>query len=55
MYKNTVAGMGLGAMMERLEFIGGRLDVYSKRGDGTEIVATIPFQRKRQREPVHKL
>lgn len=55
MYKNTVAGMGLGAMMERLEFIGGRLEIFSKRGEGTEIIATIPIERKKQRQLSHKL
>ncbi len=43
-YKNSVDGMGLGGMMERLEFIGGQLEVFSKQKKGTKVFATIPLR-----------
>ena len=34
---------GLSAMRERVELLGGRLDIESKPGDGTKLMAEIPL------------
>jgi signal transduction histidine kinase len=34
--------MGLGGMRERLDFVGGQLEIYSEPGKGTKIIASIP-------------
>jgi signal transduction histidine kinase len=40
-------GMGLVGMQERLELLGGRLDVDSQSGRGTRLVASIPWTESR--------
>jgi PAS domain S-box-containing protein len=42
-------GTGLRGLADRFEALGGRLDVHSRRGDGTVLVATIPC-----RDPVEE-
>jgi signal transduction histidine kinase len=39
------AGRGLTGMRERIELIGGEIEVSSKRGEGTEISARVPLQK----------
>lgn len=39
---HEVAGLGLASVRERLEWIGGRLDIASSRGQGTRAVITVP-------------
>jgi signal transduction histidine kinase len=43
LYRTSIDGMGLGGMQERLEFVGGHLEILSRRGEGTELIATIPL------------
>jgi signal transduction histidine kinase len=41
------AGIGLVGMQERLELLGGRLDVESQPGQGTRLIASIPWTESR--------
>ncbi len=41
------SGMGLAGMQERVELLGGELQVDSTPGQGTQIVARVPHQRKK--------
>ena len=41
--KTSIDGMGLGGMRERLDFVGGQLEIYSEPGKGTKIIASIPL------------
>jgi signal transduction histidine kinase len=40
--KNTKGGFGFFSMRERLQYLGGELDVKSKPGQGTQIILTVP-------------
>lgn len=40
----STAGRGLTGMRERIELMGGEIEVSSKPGDGTEVVARVPLQ-----------
>jgi PAS domain S-box-containing protein len=40
-------GLGLTSMTERLKLVGGKLSIDSKPGDGTTVLARIPFDRPR--------
>lgn len=40
---DIVPGNGLAGMRERLQALGGRLDIQSRRGEGTQLVATLPL------------
>ena len=44
--------LGLAACTERVEALGGSLEITSARGRGTDVRATIPDQRRAQRDPV---
>lgn len=44
--KATDKGMGLPAMDERVRMLGGSLDIWSRKGEGTRITFTIPIERK---------
>jgi two-component system NarL family sensor kinase len=44
--------LGLAACTERVEALGGSLEITSARGRGTDVRATIPDQRRAQRRPV---
>ena len=37
-------GLGLAAMDERVHILGGLLDVYSTKGEGTRVFINIPLQ-----------
>jgi signal transduction histidine kinase len=39
----SVAGIGLKNIQNRVIFLGGQLNIYSQKGKGTQIVAEIPF------------
>ena len=45
---------GLSGMRERAESIGGRLDLWSARGTGTQIVLRIPARRVYSKFPTHR-
>jgi signal transduction histidine kinase len=45
---------GLSGMRERAESIGGRLDVWSARGTGTQVVLRIPARRVYSKFPTHR-
>ena len=49
--EGTAGGVGLAGMNERIREIGGSLEIYSA-SNGTEIVATVPFQRRQARPPM---
>jgi signal transduction histidine kinase len=40
----STAGRGLTGMRERIELLGGEIEVSSKPGDGTEVAACVPLQ-----------
>jgi signal transduction histidine kinase len=40
---STRAGVGLSAMRERVEGLGGRIEVRSQPGRGTNVTVTVPF------------
>ncbi|HEX5989844.1 MAG TPA: GAF domain-containing sensor histidine kinase [Solirubrobacterales bacterium] len=42
----ATAGRGLSGMRERIELFGGRIEVSSEPGEGTEIVASVPLGRQ---------
>ena len=39
----STAGRGLTGMRERIEILGGEIDVTSRPGGGTEIAASVPL------------
>jgi signal transduction histidine kinase len=39
----TDSGLGVIGMRERVEMVGGRFDVISAPGSGTQVVATVPL------------
>ncbi|HVM70292.1 MAG TPA: PAS domain S-box protein, partial [Anaerolineales bacterium] len=46
---HQTSGMGLEGIRERLQLLGGRLEVYSSKGRGTKLVALVPWRRPRRR------
>jgi signal transduction histidine kinase len=53
--RSRSAGFGLLGMRERVELLGGSLDVRSTPGAGTEVRATLPVVRSTPAEPVARL
>jgi signal transduction histidine kinase len=44
--KKVTAGLGLGAMNERLEAVQGKLSVTSEPGKGTAVICKIPLKQQ---------
>lgn len=42
-YRNTLSGIGLKNIQNRVIFLGGQLHIYSQKGKGTQIIAEIPI------------
>jgi signal transduction histidine kinase len=46
---NEMSGFGLFSIRERLEYIGGKLKIYSRSGCGTKVVLTAPLSQKHRK------
>jgi signal transduction histidine kinase len=48
--KERAGGLGLLGMQERFELLGGRVEIFSTPGEGTEITASMPFETENTEE-----
>ncbi|MCK5570850.1 MAG: PAS domain S-box protein [Spirochaetes bacterium] len=47
-YKNTTGGFGLFSIRERLNYIGGELEINSKPGHGTKVIMRLPLNQNKK-------